>query len=273
VPPAGEHSEIQFDKVGALGALRDAHLYRREHAMKLPRRRFLHQAAGAAAMPALSRIAWAQTYPTRPITMVVAYPPGGATDVIARLLAERMRASLAQPIIIENVAGANGSIGTGRVARAAPDGYTLVVGLWNTHVANGAVYALTYDVLGDFEPISLTVTIPMVIVTKNAAPANNLRELIGWLKANPDKTSAGTSGVGSLEHVGGLLFQTVTRTRFQFVPYRGAAPAMQDLVAGQIDLMIGNTANSLPLFRLSSAARRHLRQTPTSPMMPTAPYR
>jgi tripartite-type tricarboxylate transporter receptor subunit TctC len=220
----------------------------RRRAMKLPRRQFLHLAAGAAALPAVSRIAKAQIYPTRPITMVVAYPPGGATDVIARLLAERMRASLAQPIIIENVAGANGSIGTGRVARAAPDGYTLVVGLWNTHVANGAVYALPYDVLGDFEPISLTVTIPMVIVTKNAAPAKNLRELIGWLKANPDKT-AGTSGVGSLEHVGGLLFQTVTGTRFQFVPYRGAAPAMQDLVAGQIDLMIGNMANSLPQVR------------------------
>jgi tripartite-type tricarboxylate transporter receptor subunit TctC len=181
--------------------------------MKFPRRQFLHLAAGAAALPAVSRIVRAQTYPTRPITMVVPYPPGGSTDVIARLLAERMRASLAQPIITENVAGANGSIGTGRATRAAPDGYTLVVGLWNTHVANGAVYVLPYDVLGDFEPISLTVTIPQVIVSKNAAPAKNLRELIGWLKAHPDKTSAGTSGVGSLEHVGGLLFQTVTGTR------------------------------------------------------------
>jgi tripartite-type tricarboxylate transporter receptor subunit TctC len=160
-----------------------------------------------------------------------------------------MRASLGQSIIIENVAGANGSIGVGRVARAAPDGHTIVIGYWGTHVANGALYVLPYDVQRDFEPISLTVTIPMVIVSKNAAPAKNLRELIGWLKADPDKASAGTAGVGDISHIGGILFQNVTGTRFHFVPYRGAAPASQDLVAGHIDLMLLNLTNSLPYIR------------------------
>jgi tripartite-type tricarboxylate transporter receptor subunit TctC len=139
-----------------------------------------------------------------------------------------------------------------RVARAAPDGYTLVIGYWGTHVANGAVYALPYDVIGDFEPIGLTVTNQMVIVSKNAVPAKNLQELIGWLKANPDKASAGTTGIGSLEHVGGILFQNMTGTRFHFVPYRGAAPAVQDLVAGQIDLIVANLVTSLPQVREGS---------------------
>src|ERR1700687_5893308 len=135
--------------------------------MKLPRRQFLQLAAGAAAVPALSSIARGQTYPTRPITIVVPFPAGGALDVFGRILAERMRASLAQNVIIENVAGASGGLGVGRVARAAPDGYTLVIGYWGTHVANGVVYALPYDVVGDFEPIALTVTIPMGVVPKN----------------------------------------------------------------------------------------------------------
>jgi tripartite-type tricarboxylate transporter receptor subunit TctC len=217
--------------------------------MKLPRRQFLHLGAGAAALPIVSRVATAQTYPTRPITIIVPFPAGGALDVLGRILAERMRPSLGQTIIIENIAGASGSLGVGRVARAAPDGYTLVIGYWGTHVANGAVYALPYDVMGDFEPIGLMVTNHMVIVSKNAVPAKNLRELIGWLKANPDKASAGTTGIGSLEHVGGILFQNMTGTRFHFIPYRGAAPAVQDLVAGQIDLIVANLVTSLPQVR------------------------
>jgi tripartite-type tricarboxylate transporter receptor subunit TctC len=217
--------------------------------MKLPRRQFLHLGAGAAALPIVSRVATAQTYPTRPITIIVPFPAGGALDVLGRILAERMRPSLGQTIIIENIAGASGSLGVGRVARAAPDGYTLVIGYWGTHVANGAVYALPYDVMGDFEPIGLMVTNHMVIVSKNAVPAKNLRELIRWLKANPDKASAGTTGIGSLEHVGGILFQNMTGTRFHFVPYRGAAPAVQDLVAGQIDLIVANLVTSLPQVR------------------------
>jgi tripartite-type tricarboxylate transporter receptor subunit TctC len=148
--------------------------------MNLPhRRQFLHLAAGAAALPLSPQIAKAQAYPTRAITLIVPFPPGGGADAIARILVERIRASLGQPIVIEIVAGANGSIGTGRAARAAPDGYTLLVGLWNTHVANGALYALPYDVLKDFEPISLIASNPELILAKKAMPANDLKGLIG----------------------------------------------------------------------------------------------
>jgi tripartite-type tricarboxylate transporter receptor subunit TctC len=217
--------------------------------MKLPRRKFLHLAAGGVALPAVSRIALAQAYPTRPITIVVPFPAGGALDVFGRILAERMKASLGQTIIVENVAGANGSLGVGRVARAAPDGYTVVIGYWGTHVANGAVYTLPYDVLSDFEPISLTVTQPFLIAAKKAIPADDLKGLIAWLKVSPGKASAGISGLGAMDHIGAALFQTVTGTHFQFVPYRGAAPAIQDLVAGQIDLMFGNPINGLPQVR------------------------
>jgi tripartite-type tricarboxylate transporter receptor subunit TctC len=191
--------------------------------------------------------------------------------VFGRILAERMRATLGQTIIVENVAGANGSLGVGRVARAAPDGYTFVIGYWATHVANGVLYALPYDVVSDFEPITLTVMVPMVIVSTNATPAKNLPELIGWLKANPDKASAGTSGMGSIEHIGGLLFQKLTGTRFHFVPYRGAAPYMQDLVAGQIDLAVANLTTSLPQMRegnikaLAVAAKTRMAAAPGIP--------
>jgi tripartite-type tricarboxylate transporter receptor subunit TctC len=217
--------------------------------MKLPRRNFLHLSAGAAAVPALPRLAGAQAFPSRPITMVVPISAGGAMDTNARLIAEGMRVSLRQPIIIENVTGAGGTIGVGRVARAAPDGYTLSVGFLGTHVLNGAIYTLQYDVLKDFEPVALLASNPQLIVAKNATPANSLNELIAWLKANPGKASQGTAGVGSPAHVSGAYFQKETGTRFQFVPYRGAAPAMQDLVAGQIDLMFDQAVNSLPHVR------------------------
>jgi tripartite-type tricarboxylate transporter receptor subunit TctC len=197
--------------------------------MEIPRRNFVHLAAGAAALPVISRFALAQTYPERPITMIVPVAPGGGLDAFGRILAESIRQSLGHSVIVENVAGASGSLGVGRVARAAPDGYTLVIGYWGTHVANGAVYALPYDVVDDFEPIALTVTIPMVIVSKNTFPAKNLRELIGWLKANPDKASAATTGMGSTEHVGTILFQNMTGTRFHLTPYLGTGPAVQDL--------------------------------------------
>jgi tripartite-type tricarboxylate transporter receptor subunit TctC len=157
--------------------------------MKLPRRQFLHLAAGAAALPAVSRVAMAQAYPTRLITIVVPYAAGGPTDVIGRILAERMRAVLGQTVIVENVTGANGTIGVGRVARATPDGYTISIGHWSTHVVNGAIYQLPYDLLNDFEPISLIATNSYVIVAKNAVPANDLKGFIAWLKANPDKAS------------------------------------------------------------------------------------
>jgi tripartite-type tricarboxylate transporter receptor subunit TctC len=160
-----------------------------------------------------------------------------------------MRASLGQTVVIENVTGAGGSIGTGRVARAAPDGYTLVIGIWTTHVVNGAIYALQYDVLNDFEPVALLANNPQVIVAKKSMPANDLKGLIAWLKLNPDKASAGTAGVASPQHVLGVFFQSATGTRFQFVHYRGGGPATQDLVAGQIDLIIGDQVTSLPQIR------------------------
>jgi tripartite-type tricarboxylate transporter receptor subunit TctC len=244
--------------------------------MKLPRRQFLHLAAGAAVVPTVSRIARAQAYPSRPITIAVPFPAGGALDVFGRILAERMKASLGQTIIVENVAGANGSLGVGRVARAAPDGYTVVIGYWGTHVANGAVYTLPYDVLSDFEPISLTVTQPFLIAAKKAIPADDLKGLIAWLKVNPGKASAGTGGVGSGEHVSGALFQTVTGTRFQFVPYRGAAPAGQDLVAGQIDIMFEVPTTTLPQVRsgqikaFAVAAKSRLAAAPEIPTVDEA---
>jgi len=160
-----------------------------------------------------------------------------------------MRVSLGQPVILENVTGAAGSIGAGRVARAAGDGYTLVIGVWGTHVLNGAIYPLSYDLLRDFEPISLVASNPMVIVARKTMPANDLAGLIGWLQANPDKASVGTTGAGGASHIAAILFQKETGTRFQFVPYRGLAPAMQDLVAGQIDMMIDNPATSLSQVR------------------------
>jgi tripartite-type tricarboxylate transporter receptor subunit TctC len=218
--------------------------------MKPPhRRQFLHLAVGSAALPAVSRIAWAQDYPSRPITMVVPFAPGGANDVIGRILAPKMRAPLGQSIVIETVAGASGSLGTGRVARAAPDGYTFIVGNGGTHAINGAVYALRYDVLNDFEPVSLVATQPFLVVAKKAMPADDLKGLIAWLKVNPGKASAGTAGVGAPDHVGGALFQTLTGTSFQFVPYRGGGPAVQDLVAGQLDIMFESPTITLPQVR------------------------
>jgi tripartite-type tricarboxylate transporter receptor subunit TctC len=214
--------------------------------MKLPRRKFLHLAAGTAALPTVARFAWAQAYPSRPITMVVPFPPGGLTDVIARVLAEGVRTSLGQSIIIENVGGATGSIGAGRVARAAPDGYTLVIGIWNTHVANGATYALKYDVVNDFDPVLLLADAPLLLVAKKAIPANDLKEFIGWLNASPDKSSMATVGAGSPGHLLGLLLQKEIGARFGLVAYRGAGPAMQDVVAGQIDAMFSNSATALP---------------------------
>jgi tripartite-type tricarboxylate transporter receptor subunit TctC len=191
----------------------------------------------------------AQVYPSRPITMVVPFAAGGPTDTIGRIMVERMRVSLSQPVIIENVTGAAGSIGVGRVARATPDGYTIVIGQWGTHVVNGATYSLQYDLLKDFEPISLIASTPSLIVSKNVVPAADLKELIAWLKANPDMASQGSGGVGSAAHIQGIFFQKETGTRFQHVPYRGAGPAMQDLLAGQIDLMIDQVPNSLPHAR------------------------
>jgi tripartite-type tricarboxylate transporter receptor subunit TctC len=191
----------------------------------------------------------AQTYPARPITLVVPFAAGGPTDTIARLVGQAMGVRLGQTVLIENVTGAAGSIGVGRVARAAPDGYTIGIGHWSTHVVNAAVYPLQYDVLNDFAPISLIANNPQLIVSKNAVPAKNLGELIAWVKANQDKVTQGTAGAGSASHIGGIFFQQLTGTKFQFVPYRGTGPVMQDLLAGNIDLTFDQAANSLPQVR------------------------
>ena len=188
----------------------------------------------------------AQPYPSRPITMVVPLAPGGPVDTLARILAEPMRASLGQPVIVENVTGAGGTVGTGRVVRAAPDGYTFGIGFLGTLVLNGAIYALPYDLLRDLDPIALVSSNPHLIVARATLPAKDLREFIAWLKLNPDKASAGTAGVGTTTHVAGLLFRQSAGVRFQLVPYRGAAPALQDVMAGQIDLMVDAASNSLP---------------------------
>jgi len=215
--------------------------------MKLPRRNFLQLAAGAAALPAVSRGAWAQAYPSRPVTIVVPFAAGGPTDTLARILAERMRVSLGQTIVIENAVGAAGSIGVTRVARAVPDGHTISIGHLGTHVINGAIYTLSYDLLKDFEPVGLIADHPSLVVSKNAVPAKDLRELLAWAKSNG--ASVGTSGTGAVTHVAGILFQKLTGAQMRYVPYRGAGPAMQDLVAGQIDLMFDQASNSLPHVR------------------------
>jgi len=218
----------------------------------------------------------AELYPSRPITMVVPFPAGGPTDTIARIVAEQMSATLAHPIVVENVTGAAGAIGAGRVARAAPDGYTLCVGFLGTHVLNGAVFSLEYDVVKDFEPIALLASNPQLIVASKAAPAKDLAEFIAWLKANPGKATQGTAGVGSPSHVSGAYFQRSTGTTFQFAQYRGAAPAMQDLVGGHVDLMFDQPPNSLPHVRTGHikayavTAKKRLASAPDIPTVDEA---
>jgi len=214
--------------------------------MDLCRRRFIQVVTSAVALPAVSSVVRAEGFPTRPITMIVPFGAAGPIDILARFIVERMRVSLGQPIVIDNITGASGSIGVGRAARAAPDGYTLVIGTWSTHVVNGAVFTLSYDVLDDFEPIALLTNNSQLIVATNAIPANDLKSLIAWLKANPDNALVGTTGVGSAQHVFGTFFQTATGARLQFVHYRVPGQAMQDLVAGRIHIMITDQVTALP---------------------------
>src|SRR6478752_5118215 len=209
----------------------------------------LIMAAAIAALVAGIGGAEAQTYPSRPITMIAPFPAGGPSDALARILSEPLRAALGQPIVIENVAGAGGNIGIGRLARAAPDGYTIGIGQWSTHVVNAVTYSLPYDVLHDFEPIALLAVTPQLIIARKNFPANNVKELVEWLKANPDKASAATVGAAGGAQVTAVYFQQATGTRFAFVPYRGGAPAMQDLVAGQVDIMFDQAANAIGQVR------------------------
>ena len=201
-------------------------------------------AAWAIAISGIASVC-AQDYPNRPVTVVVPFPPGGQVDTVARLLVDRMRASLGQPVIVEHVGGASGSIGTGRVVRSAADGYTLNMGNWTSHVGGPAMVSPAYDILTDLAPVAMLLVAPTVIVGRQHLPPNNLKELIEWLKANPDKASAATVGLGSPGHVSAVQFQNVTGTRFQVVPYRGGGPANQDLVGGQVDLRIGAEASQM----------------------------
>src|SRR5256714_3274009 len=204
----------------------------------------------AIAALAFASAAHAQTYPSRPVTFIVPYGAGGPVDTMARTLSEAMRASLGQPIVIENVTGANGTIGVGRAVRAAPDGYTVSIGNWPSHITNGAIYTLPYDIRTDFEPVARLPSNPYVVVARKDLPATDLKGLVAWLRANPDKATEGTAGPGSGQHVSGIYFQEVTRTRFQFVPYRaGSSEIMRDLVAGHIDLTFDQAITALPHVR------------------------
>jgi tripartite-type tricarboxylate transporter receptor subunit TctC len=212
----------------------------------------------------------AQTYPSRPITLVVPFPPGGSTDAAARIMAERMRVPLGQPVVIENVGGAGGSIGVGRVARAAPDGYTFDIGQWDTHVGS-IIYKLDYDLEKDFEPIALISTNPQLLVAKNDLPARTLGELVTWMKANPGKINFVNQNAAA--NVSGVLFENLTKQKVQFIPYRGAGPAMTDLISGTVDLLVVQGAVALPQIRagkikalanLSPARSASMSDIPTS---------
>ena len=197
------------------------------------------------ALAVLAVNAQAQTYPSRPITMVVALPAGGAVDALARIMAEHMRATLGQPIVVENMGGAGGTLSIARVVRAEPDGYTIGMGTLGQYVVSGAVYTLPFDMLADLRPVALLPSVPYWLIGRKGLPPNTLQELVAYLKANPDKLSATSVGTASIARFCGMGFQQKTDTRFQFVPYRGGAPALQDVVAGQIDLSCDLAANSL----------------------------
>jgi tripartite-type tricarboxylate transporter receptor subunit TctC len=191
----------------------------------------------------------ADNFPSHPITLVVPFSAGGPTDAMARILAEHMRTTLGQNLVIENVTGAGGSLGVGRVVRAAPDGYTVSIGHLGTHVANGAIYKLGYDLVTDLEPVVLLPSNPMIIVSKNAVPAKSLKELLAWMKSRSTPPTAGTAGAGSASHIAGLYFENITGIKLQYVPYRGTAPALTDLVAGQIDIIVDQLSNSIAQVR------------------------
>jgi len=221
--------------------------------------------AFACAAPAM-----AQTYPVKPVTLVVPFAAGGPADALARALAAPMGAALGQSVVVENVTGAGGSIGVGHAVHAAPDGYTISVGNWSTHVLNGAIYDLPYDLLRDLEPVALLPSAPQLIVARKSIPAMNLSELIGWLKGR--QAVVGTAGVGSAGHVSGLLFQKITGVSFAFAPYRGAGPAMLDLLGERLDVMFDQTSNSLPHIKAGAikafAVTRSTRLA-SSPDIPT----
>jgi tripartite-type tricarboxylate transporter receptor subunit TctC len=237
--------------------------------MKLPRRKFLYLAA--AGLPAASRMARAQTYPTRPVTLIVPFPPGGSTDPVGRILAARMSEKLGQPVIVENVGGAGGSIGVGRLARAAADGYTIDIGQWDTHVLNGVVYNLNYDLQKDFTPIGLASINPVLLVARKAFPADDLKSLVAWMKAHPGEARFGNGSAAT--RLGGYLLEKLGNAKMLFVPYRGAGPAMTDLMAGQIDLLVVQAAGGMPQVRagtIKALANLSAHRSEAIPAIPSA---
>jgi tripartite-type tricarboxylate transporter receptor subunit TctC len=213
-----------------------------------------------------------QTFPSRPVTIIVPFPAGGPNDTLARILAERMKTSLGQPVIVENVTGAGASIGVVRAAQAAPDGHTLSIGNWTSHVGGGAMYPAAHDAILDMLPVSLVSATPLMIIGKNDLPPKDAKDLVAWLKANPDKASAATIGAGSGAHICLLYFQQKTGTSFQLVPYRGGAPVMQDLIAGQIDMFCAEASQTLTFVRggkIKAYAVMSKARWPSLPDVPT----
>jgi tripartite-type tricarboxylate transporter receptor subunit TctC len=240
--------------------------------MTILRRRFLQLAATAAALLAVSELAWAQAFPTRPITVIVPYAAGGPADALARILGERMRSTLGQTVIVENITGASGTLALTRAVKAPPDGYTLSLGHVGSHVISPAIFSLPFDVLTDLEPVARLPANSLLIVATKKFPADNLADMIAWLKANPDKAAAGTSGAGGGSHIAGVYFQSLTGTKFQFVPYRGTGPAMADLISGQINIMFDQASNSLEQVRggtIKAFAVTSKTRLPSAPEIPT----
>lgn len=232
-----------------------------------------HSALAVVLLAAATVAAQAQTFPSKPITIIVPFAAGGPTDTLARVLGERMRVSLGQTILVENVTGAGGTIGVTRAVRAPADGYTVSIGHLGTHVVNGAIYPLPFDLINDFEPVAMIGANPMLIVSKNALPAKNLKELVAWLKANQDRATMGTAGVGSGSHFSGVYFQSLIGTKIQYVPYRGTGPALQDLVAGQIDVIVDQASNSMPQVKAGTIRAYGVtsaRRMAAAPEIPTA---
>jgi tripartite-type tricarboxylate transporter receptor subunit TctC len=235
--------------------------------------RLLLAATTAVAVVTGAFSAAAQTFPNRSITIIVPFAAGGPSDALARIMGEHMKGTLGQSFVVENVTGAAGSIGVGRAVRSAADGYTVSFGHLGTHVANGAIYPLSYDLLTDLDPVVLLPSNPMVVVSKNAAPAKNLKELLAWLKANQDKVTAGTAGAGSGSHIAGVYLQSLTGLKLQYVPYRGTAPALTDLVGGQIDIIVDQASNSMQQIRsggIRAYAISDSKRLKAAPEIPTA---
>lgn len=236
---------IEFGSVNSAGFVAAQRHSRRSCWQRWFKRVILCFGAGLAIIGAAA----AQDYPARQIVLIVPFPAGGSTDALARILSEPMRAALGQPVVVQNVPGAGSTIGVGRAIQSAPDGYTLIVGNWTSHVGAGAVYPVSWNVLTDLEPVAILSTTTLIIVGRTGLPVNDGKELIAWLKANPDQATAATVGAGSGAHICGIYFEQKTGTRFRYVPYRGGAPVMADLLGNQVDFFCGEASQMLPHFR------------------------